>query len=221
MSDTKQDSFQKSDIDGIHAYDINEVAQTLTKGIRKWEKVIYPMMVAFIILAAYGFWLIYNVTKDMNNISNNMIVMTKAVVTMTNTLNKKMNAIENQMVEMNGHMASIDNLDTQLTKINTNFGDLTQSLNNMDQTLTGIYQSVYYMGYSTNYMSSNLSELNSNISAPMHSMNSIIPWSVMPGKNKRTVSPAQYRQPLVYPVPQRLPTPKASTESVQPKLEQD
>ncbi len=183
--------------------DINELASTMTKGIRRWEKVIYPMMIAFIILAAYGFWLIYNVTKDMRNISTNMIVMTKAVVTMTNTLNQKMNQIDHQMGAINIHMDKMNTNMESVTTMNDRIADMTAAIHNMNSSINSMSHSVYSMVYSTSAMSSNIGELNENISVPMNSMNSVIPWSMMPGGNKkrnqappRTTSP-YYRYPAV------------------------
>lgn len=208
--------------------DINELASTMTKGIRRWEKVIYPMMIAFIILAAYGFWLIYNVTKDMRNISTNMIVMTKAVVTMTNTLNQKMNQIDHQMGAINIHMDKMNTNMESVTTMSDRIADMTAAIHNMNSSINSMSHSVYSMVYSTSAMSSNIGELNENISVPMNSMNSMVPWSMMPGGNKkrnqvppRTATP-YYRYPAVpqqpmtgqVPLPQNQKTP--STQEATP-----
>lgn len=195
------------------ACDLNEFASTMTKGIRRWEKVIYPMMIAFIILAAYGFWLIYNVTKDMRNISSNMIVMTKAVVTMTNTLNQKMNQIDHQMGAMNIHMDKLITNTSHVAEMNHRIAEMTHSIHNMNSAVTNMNRSVYAMVGSTSSMSSNLGELNDNISAPMNSMNSMIPWSIMPGQNKRRTNTAPPPVPRYnYPV-----TPYTQPRIVQPQ----
>lgn len=197
MSTTEQQSSPKRE----EAVDINELARTMTKGIRRWEKVIYPMMIGFIILAAYGFWLIFNVTKDMHQITTNMVVMTKAVVTMTNTINKKMNAIDNQMTTMNQHMSAVSHMDEEISGMSHSVRDMTDAIIQMNHNLTGIYQSVHFMGNSTHSMSSNLSELNQNISAPMNSINSVIPWSMMSNKNRKPRNQTYPRVQPSYPSP--------------------
>jgi len=218
MSEIKQDPSQKGEEQTM--CDINQLAQTMTKGIRRWEKVIYPMMFAFIILAAYGFWLIFNLAKDMHNITTNMVVMTRAVVTMTNTMNRKLNNIDSQMVEMNHHMASIEGLDKNMNTIAAAVHTMNTSLINMDNTLTNMYRSVYYMGNSTSSMSSNLSELNHNISAPMNSMNSMIPWSSMPGSSHhRNIAPPPiiYQRRPMYAAPYRAPSTTTQPSTSTPK----
>jgi len=206
--------------------DINELASTMNKGIRRWEKVIYPMMIAFIILAAYGFWLIYNVTKDMRNISTNMIVMTKAVVTMTNTLNQKMNQIDHQMGAINIHMDKMNTNMESVTTMNDRIADMTAAIHNMNTSINSMSHSVYSMVYSTSAMSSNIGELNDNISVPMNSMNSVIPWSMMPGgnKNRRTTPPPnmlpRYNYPMV-PVQPMQGQPNVQAPSQQSQTNQE
>lgn len=205
--------------------DLNQLASTMTKGIRRWEKVIYPMMVAFIILAAYGFWLIYNVTKDMNAIASNMVVMTKAVVTMTNTLNQNMNQIDHQMGVINIQMDKMNTNMLSVTTMSGNITEMTEAINNMNASVNSMSHSVYAMVYSTSSMSSNLGELNENISVPMNSMNSVIPWSVMPGKNKRNRPPPPVQMPAYnYPVaPYHQPAVQPSSQpnsTAQPETNQ-
>lgn len=170
--------------------DINELAKTMTQGIRRWEKVIYPMMIAFIILAAYGFYLIYNVSKDMRNISTDMYAMTKAVVTMTNTLNQKMNQIDRQMGAINIHMDKMNRNMEAVTRMDEHLIEMTTAINSMNASVNSMSHSIYSMVYSTNAMSSNLGELNDNISTPMKPMNSMMPWSMLPGgKTNRNNQP--------------------------------
>lgn len=197
--------------------DLDQLAATMTKGIRRWEKVIYPMMIAFIILAAYGFWLIYNVTKDMRNISTNMIVMTKAVVTMTNTINQKMNQIDHQMGAINIHMDKMNTNMSSVPQMSERIVDMTQAIYEMNNSVNNMSHSVYSMVYSTSSMSSNLGELNDNISAPLNSMNSVIPWSMMPGSSnkRRNTPPAPPMVPRYNTYPAPYPSAPAATPSPQ------
>ncbi len=187
--------------------DFNELAKTMTKGIRRWEKVIYPMMIGFVILAIYGFYLIYNVTKDMHSITNNMMSMTRAVVTMTNTMNQKMNQIDHQMGAINIHMDKMTQHMAAIPKMTGNIKEMTQAIHGMNSSIGYMNQYVYSMVRSTSDMSSNLGELNDNISAPMKSMNNVVPWSMIPNMSNNRNKPAprqnyQYpKTPYVQPMP--------------------
>lgn len=203
---------------GANNYDFNELASTMTQGIRRWEKVIYPMMIAFIILAAYGFWLIYNLTKDMHNISTNMLVMTNSVVSMNNTLDARMAQVTDQMAVINTEMSSMNENMGAVTTMNSRITEMTDAINSMNASINSMSHSVYSMVYSTRDMSSNIGELNDNFSAPMNSINSIVPWSAMPGRSKtRRYSPPQspgvYGYPYTAQVPQYAAPASNQTEA--------
>lgn len=138
------------------------LSEVMTKGIRRWEKVIYPMMVGFILLAAYGFYLIVNLTEDMHKITENMAVMSQAVVSMDRTISV-------QLVSIDDKMQHIVNMSTYLQQMN--------------DTLRNMNQSVYYMANTTGQMNSHISELNNNISQPLESFNTMMPWSMFSPDN--------------------------------------
>ncbi len=200
MSQLEKETAKKTDCRS----DLDEFAVTMTKGVRRWEKVIYPMMIAFIILAGYGFWLIYNVTQDMHKMTLHTGTMAEAVVSMAATVNIKLHTIDKHMEEMNENIASVKNLDLHLSSISSSVSTMTKSLISMDQTITQMHHSVYSMGHSTHAMSGNLAELNHNISAPLNTMNSMIPWSVMPNTQRpQSQGFPFFQQPFLVPIPQR------------------
>jgi len=160
-----------------------ELSQVMTGGLKRWEKVIYPMMIAFIILAGYGFWLIFNVVKDMHNINTNMYVMTKAVVTMTNTMNQKMEKIDHQMSKINENMQVLPEMNNSLLKIKGTFDNmngtiliLNKEFTEMVLSIKQMNKAIYEMNHSVKSMDRSLGELDHNISRPMRNMNKMMPW---------------------------------------------
>jgi len=188
-----------AEIQARHAENLDRLACTMTTGIQRWEKVIYPMMIAFIVLAVYGFYLIYNVTRDMNHITHNMNAMTSAVVDITETLDQKMNQMDHQMGAINIHMdkmnqniSSVPNLDKNIAQMNLAINSLNQqvvtmtdNMVQMNQSIAQMNQSVYNLNYAANRMSNHVGELNHNFSGPMSTVNSMMPWSFMPGQGSR------------------------------------
>lgn len=170
------------DVDTEVKKEIYELTKVLSSGIKRWEKAIYPIMIVFVVLAFYGFYLIYHVTNDMSKISKSVVEMNFSVSQMTASIF--------QMVTITG--IQMGNIDTQMKNINTSMSDMSgkmdsivkmgDSLQQMNRTLNGMYQSVYYMGQTTGQMNSNFSELNENISKPLDSMNNIMPWSMFSSK---------------------------------------
>lgn len=56
------------------------------RSARRWEIVIYPAMFAFIILAAYGFYLVYSLTYDMHRMARSMDTMVVSMQEMSDKL---------------------------------------------------------------------------------------------------------------------------------------
>lgn len=186
-SDTKKDKLDKKiisivDMDEEIKKEIYKLSKAMTSGIKKWEKVIYPMMLAFILLAAYGFYLIYNVTNDMSKISKSVETMSSTVVQMNESIVKMVTIMGIQMSKIDKRLGgvheSMQGMEGEMSSMGEGISSMDTSLKQMNNTVNGIYQSVYYMGQTTGQMNSNFSELNENISRPLDSMNNIMPWSM-------------------------------------------
>ncbi len=187
---------------------VQAMAEAMTGGIRKWEKVLYPMMIMFIILAGYGFYLIYQLAHDVRQISNNMLIMTRAVATMTSTLNLNMQKVDAQMAAIN---LSMDRMRRTMEGIKADtavISDVMPSLHNqfasMNATMLKLNDSVTLLRGSADSMARSLWELDQNISEPMNSINSIMPFGMMPKKKKsRVYNPPPIRNmpraPAYYP----------------------
>ena len=80
MSDTSnQDPMQEADELHPVAASNDRLAQVFESSARRWELIVYPSLFAFIILAAYGFYLIFNLAKDVHylaiSVDTNMTVL--------------------------------------------------------------------------------------------------------------------------------------------------
>ncbi len=43
---------------------MERLADTFESSAKRWELIVYPSMVAFIVLAVYGFYLVYTLSRD-------------------------------------------------------------------------------------------------------------------------------------------------------------
>lgn len=178
---------------------VEKMAEAMTGGIKKWEKVLYSMMVMFIILAIYGFYLIYQLAHDVRQISTNMITMTRAVVTMTNTLNINMGKVDAQMSAINLTMDHMRRNVEGLKEDTAVIADVMPSLHNqfasMNSAMVQMNDTVQALRISADSMARSLWELDQNISEPMSSMNSVIPFGMMPKKKSKWIyNPPPVRQ---------------------------
>ena len=139
------------------------------RSARRWEMIVYPILFAFILLAGYGFYLVYSLTNDMKNIAA---------------------AIDPQMglhmTDFTSHLDEISHsVDTLTTRVSSMSDDISTIATRMDhlghmptmvQEMAGLNRSVASMSQNINAMSWDLGQLNHNISKPMSKMNKFLPW---------------------------------------------
>ncbi len=60
-------------------YSMDRLSEAFETSARRWELIVYPSLFAFIILAAYGFFLVYSLAKDVHylavSVDSNMTVL--------------------------------------------------------------------------------------------------------------------------------------------------
>ena len=83
-----------------------------------WQVVVFPAMTAFFILAAYGFYLIYNLVDDVHRIADSV------------GINMSIMAGQMQQVTLN-----LDELTGSVHSISVNLDDLTVRVRNMGETM--------------------------------------------------------------------------------------
>ena len=142
---------------------------------RRWELVVYPAMLAFVVLAAYGFFLIYTLSKDIHtlakgmdpdmgkhlgHISESVIYLSENVRTMTRRVYNMSESVETMADRMTAleylepMLADMHSMNISMDGMNRNIGTMTQSMEGMR----------YDMGDMSNSM------------RPMGRMNSFMPW---------------------------------------------
>ncbi len=148
---------------------IDRLSEAFESSARRWELIIYPSMFAFVVLAAYGFFLIYRLAGDvhylaisvdshmsvlssnMQNMSENMGQITTNIRTMTVSLD----TIESRMATLKPILASMESMDRSMQMMNASTRDMTVTTRNMQY---------------------DMYRLNRNIGRPMSFMNTFMPW---------------------------------------------
>jgi hypothetical protein len=132
---------------------------------RALQMVVYPAMVAFVILSAYGFFLIQSLTTDMH--------------LMNQSVSRNMENIANTMTVMNDHMT---NLVQSTSKMTNNIVDMNASTQDMAGNIQQMNSSTQNMAVSTYNMQHDMWSMNKNISGPMKMFNKFNPF----GNDKTT-----------------------------------
>jgi uncharacterized protein YoxC len=133
---------------------------------KRMQMLVYPAMLAFFILAAFGFFLIYSLTSDVNR-------MADTISHMSGSIDKNMNSIAGTMGDMSGQMT---NLVSSTNKMSGNLGSMTNNTEEMVKSIGGMRSATYDMAASTNNMQRDMWSLNKNISTPLSAMNKFLPW---------------------------------------------
>ena len=152
----------------------------LDRSMSRWERMIYPMMLVAVLLGLSGFYLIYNVTRDMRRLteqvdpqmethlqsmSDNMGQLTQNISTMTGQISLLVKRID----KMEGHIATMDG----------NIGSLALDVGVMRQNIVVMTGNVAEMNHAMRAMTVNTGVMSRDINQmgrPIDFMNSFTPW---------------------------------------------
>lgn len=142
---------------------------------RRWELIVYPAMLAFVVLAAYGFFLIYTLSKDIHtlalgmdpnmaqnlgNMSDSVIILSENVRTMTRRIYKMSDTLE----DMSGKMDSLENLAPMLV-----------NMRGMNESMQGMNYNMQRMTVTGDQMRHEMGSMGQSM-RPLNFMNNFTPW---------------------------------------------
>ena len=146
----------------VDAYAIDRLSLAFETSAKRWELIVYPTMFAFIILAAYGFYLIFSLAKDVHylaiSVDSNMTVLASNMQSMSDDMGQMSANVRTMAVGVESMARDVSTLEPMLTSIE------------------GMDRAIQAMNFSTASMRDDFSVLNRNVSRPMHFMNSFMPW---------------------------------------------
>jgi hypothetical protein len=146
----------------INAYAIDRLSQAFETSARRWELIVYPTLFAFIILAAYGFYLVFSLAKDVHylaiSVDSNMTVLASNMQAISDNVGQMSANVRTMAVSVESISRDVSTLEPMLTSMET-----------MDQAIQS-------MTYSTSNMRDDMRLMNHNIGRPMSFMNWFMPW---------------------------------------------
>ncbi|MCW8945220.1 MAG: hypothetical protein OQL27_10640 [Sedimenticola sp.] len=162
MIQNKENGDQQQDMEKEPIYSMDRLSEAFETSARRWELIVYPSLFAFIILAAYGFFLVYSLAKDVHylavSVDSNMTILSSNM----QSVSDNMGHMTTNIKVMSGHMAEINDKVGALEPMLVTIGSMDRSMESMTQ--------------STYIMRKDLSRMNHNISRPMSFMNTFMPW---------------------------------------------
>jgi methyl-accepting chemotaxis protein len=146
----------------LNAYAIDRLSLAFESSARRWELIVYPSLFAFIILAAYGFYLVFSLAKDIHylaiSVDSNMTVLASNMQSMSDNVARMSANVRAMAVGVESISRDVGTLEPMLTSMET-MDDAIQSMTS-----------------TTGHMRDDMEVMNRNISRPFSFMNSLMPW---------------------------------------------
>ena len=146
----------------LNAFAVDRLSQAFETSAKRWELIVYPSLFAFIILAAYGFYLVFSLAKDVHylaiTVDSNMTVLASNMQSISDNMGQISANVRNMSVAVDSMARDVRTLEPMLV-----------SIGNMDRAMQD-------MTRNTTAMRDDMAIMNRSISRPMGFMNSFMPW---------------------------------------------
>ncbi len=165
--------------------ELRELEKREESSTRRMQMLVYPAMIAFIILASYGYYLVQSLTTDVSKMASSIAVISDSV-------DQNMKVISASTVQISAKMTSLVNSTEAMTG---SVGDMSSDVGVMKDATSNL-------AVSTNNMQQDMWSLNQNVSTPLSMFNKFIPWSNnsngrFRGSSTPFAHPPMYYQPYV------------------------
>ncbi len=164
---------------------LDRFAKSFETSARRWELIVYPSLFSFIVLASYGFFLIYHLTSDVAILARNMTEMTRSVSHMTQQMQVVSHSVQNMQVNMetmahdmrdvSQHMVVISNTTEEMSKKMNSLEPIQSSIQAMDKSTRTMSTSTEDMRYSVRGLNQGIN----HAITPMQTMSNFFPMVPM------------------------------------------
>lgn len=162
---------------------IERMLRQMERSSRRWEKMVFPAMIAFLLLAGYGFFLVYSVTRDMTIIAQTIDVdFREDVLHIRNDISDMVSQVELMQETMGVISVKMDPLQdmtpllAEIKKLDETIGVISGSVSNMDRTVVNMNKSMSSMDDSMYYMGRDVDDMNDTFGSPTKMFSRMAPW---------------------------------------------
>ncbi|MBL4711758.1 MAG: hypothetical protein JKX75_04560 [Gammaproteobacteria bacterium] len=167
---------------------LERLANTFDNSAKRWEMVVYPSLFAFVLLAVYGFFLIYRLTHDIAILSQSVTQMAVIVSDVVPRMSKDITKMTGSMDNINNDIGSMSEQMNTLTPMSKNIQSMTYNLGSMNRSVYGMQRDIGGMNRTVS-------------SGPFGMMNDMMPFST----NSNVPRPPSREWPSYNPVLQQAP----------------
>ena len=146
--DASSGSIDQKDLEERLCQNLEVMTNSFTQGAKRWLSIYYTSMFAFVLLAGYGFFLIYSLTSSVGRVASNM----------------------DQIV------VSMDRMSSDLDRVSNNTTLMIKTMSDQSKYMSEMAYYMRDMNVAMAQMRYDMSMMNSNVSRPMNFMNTFMPW---------------------------------------------
>jgi hypothetical protein len=185
-----------SDATGFDADTLNERRRGADVKGQRLQLIVYSALFAFIILAAYGYYLIFNLTHDVHSLSSDVGQMTRSVNQMSMSVSSNMETIANSIIAMERSTTFMSQtVSSTMPEMSGNTTDMTKIAQQVADRIDGISSNIQVMSVGLVAMQRDLWSMNKTVSNPAESVfDSMTPW-----RKRRSAQGSPGPLPFPYP----------------------
>ena len=177
--------------------DVNQQDDELNEAIEsfetRWKYAVFPAMIAFVILAGFGFYLIYGMLQRMEDLAEDINDMSKVMIESLPVMQGGVVGMSSRMQwigeDLRGMRQDVSKLSTVIQQTMPNMegkvGDMSKNISDMTYATSS-------MATTTQNMGQNLWNMNRNFSKPLSMMRKMMPW----GGDKTPPPPIMPKMPI-------------------------
>ena len=150
-------------------YSMDRLSLAFETSARRWELIVYPSLFAFIILAAYGFYLVFSLAKDVHylaiSVDSNMTVLASNMQSVSDNMGQLTANVRTMAVSVDSIARDVSTLEpilASMDSMNQSMRSITLTTHNMRGDMAGMRTDVYGM--------------NQSLGRPMSFFNTFMPW---------------------------------------------
>ena len=102
-------------------HSMDRLSAAFETSARRWELIVYPSLFAFIILAAYGFYLVFSLAKDVHylaiSVDSNMTVLASNMQSVSDNMGKLTSNVRTMAVSVESINHKVGTLEPMLTSM--------------------------------------------------------------------------------------------------------
>ncbi|MCN4143613.1 MAG: hypothetical protein LC437_00595 [Thiohalomonas sp.] len=165
---------------------------------QRLQLIVYTALFAFIVLAAYGYYLIFNLTHDVHSLSNDVRQMSRSVNQMSQSVTINMEIISDSIVKMQRSTTLIsDTVATTMPEMSSNTTKMTKVAQDVSDRIEAISTNIQVMSVGLVAMQRDMWHINKTFSNPAESVfDSLMPWGDKKGSSYGSPGPMTFQRPV-------------------------